>query len=79
MVLTWFEVDWSSLTKIFHRFTWNINGPVSVELHGGSMVSPTKNPWEYTWICMGIPWGLHGQFHGFTMDILEQTMVLYQL
>ena len=48
----WRHAKWvcmldKSLTKIFHRITWNIHVSVSMELHGGSMVSTIENPWVY--------------------------------
>ena len=50
------------LQKYSIGLPWNINGPVPMELHGGSMVSAIKKS-------MGIPWTFHGQFHTYTMNI----------
>ena len=42
-----------------------VNGPVPMELYGGSTVSTIESPWEYTWISVEVPWIFHGQYHGF--------------
>ena len=48
------------LQKYSIGLPWNINGPVPMELHGGSMVSAIKNPWEYHGLFMvnsiDLPW-----------------------
>ena len=56
----WAYVVSIPLQKYSIGLPWNINGPVPVELHGGSMVSAIKNPWEYHGLfmvnSMDIPW-----------------------
>ena len=48
------------LQKYSIGLPWNINGPVPMELHGGSMVSAIKNPWECHGLfmvnSMDLPW-----------------------
>ena len=43
------------------------------------MVSTIKNPWEYTWISLGILWIFHGQYHGVSVEFWNMAMLLLYL